>query len=127
LCIFLYVGSDQLLPELVPLGRDIGVNKATKGPEILALFSKLHVYGIATRLTGDGCGFQGHHKQARKAREGLATFLESTLELEPELELFVAWHEFELPSSFDWIGPSDIRTWISGFKPGTFLLIVREN
>ena len=98
---------------------------------MLALFSKRYVYSVGTRWTGDGCGFHGDYKKARRAREALATLFESALERVSELELFVAWHDFGnsgvRPMSFDWIGPSDIRTWISGFKPDEFLLIIRED
>ena len=68
--------------------------------------------------------------EARQARAELASLLEGALELVPELDLFVAWHDVGLsrvvPSKFDWIGPSDIRTWRSHFTPDEFLMIVRE-
>jgi hypothetical protein len=111
-CTLLYVGADLPLPveEWVPPGREISVFEATREPDVVALFSKPHVYSIGTRLTGDGCGFQGDHKEARRAREELATFLERALELASPMELFVAWHDFGnsgvRPSRFDWIGPT---------------------
>ena len=133
MCIVLYAGTDRPLPLPAwgPAGRYIGVHESQHTPDIVALFSKPYVYAIGTRLTGDGCGFQGDHKEARHAREELAELFERALERMPELELFVAWDDFGdsgvRPTSFDWIGPSDIRTWISGFKPDKFLLVIRED
>jgi hypothetical protein len=133
LCIVLYVGSDRPLPlpEWGPAGREIGVHEATREPDVVALFSKPFVYSVGTRLTGDGCGFQGDYKGASRARQQLARLFERALERVLELEVFVAWHDFgssgDRPTSFNWIGPSDIRTWVSGFKPNEFLLVIRED
>jgi hypothetical protein len=98
---------------------------------VAAIFSKPHVYAIGTQHTGDGCGFQGDYREARKAREELAALLELALVRVPDLELYVAWHDFGesgvVPARFDWIGPSDIRSWMTGFRPDDFFLILRED
>ena len=103
MCIDLYVGSDQSLPigELAPPGREISVCDAVRTPDVAALFSKPHAYRIVTRLTADGCGFRGDYKEARRGRDELARFFERALELAPELELFVAWHDFGDSGGYD--------------------------
>lgn len=132
MCIFLYVGSDRELPfrNWVPPDAEVGIFEAVREPDVAAVFSKPFVYTVGTRLTGDGCGFQGDHAEARWAREELAAFLDRALELVPEVELFVAWHDFGdsgvRPGSYDRLGPSDIRLWRSLFRPDEFLVVTRD-
>lgn len=132
MCIHLFLGSGQSLPysQWLPLDCGIGVHEVRDQPWVTEVFSTPHVYWVGTHRTGDGCGFQGDYSEARQARAELASLLEGALTLVPEVELFVAWHDVGLsrvvPSKFDWIGPSDIRTWRSLFTPDEFLMIVRE-
>jgi hypothetical protein len=131
-CILLYVGADRELPfrDWVSSDAGIGVGKAAREPDVAAIFSKPHVYSIGTRQTGDGCGFQGDYAEAACARAELAAFLDRALGLVPELEMFVAWHDFGesgvRPGSFDRIGPADIRTWRTLFRPDEFFVVVRD-
>ena len=90
------------------------------------VFSKAHVYLISASQTGDGCGFTYDSPAAQQAREALADFLERALSVVPEVEVFVRyidpWTGAATPSSFDRIGPEDIRTW-RRFVPDEFLVV----
>ena len=124
-------GEPLPIPEWLPPGRSIYVCECPNSQDAVAIFSKPYLYAIGTRQTVDGCGFQGEDTEARRAREELAAFLDRVLELVSDLEMYVAWHDFGdsgvVPSLFDRIGPSDIRTWMSGFTPDTFFLVHRED
>jgi hypothetical protein len=95
-----------------------------------AIFSTRDLYYIYARSTGDACGFSGNYKEAQDAREELADFLERSLELDADLRLYVAYETFgdsgAIPTRFDYIGPSDIRTWVTRFLEGDFFQVIRE-
>lgn len=95
-----------------------------------AIFSTSDLYYIYARHTGDACGFWGNYEEARDAREELAVFLERSLELVADLQLYVAETYFGksgvIPTNFKYIGPSDIRTWLPGFLEGDFFQVIRE-
>lgn len=95
-----------------------------------AIFSTRDLYYIYARHTGDACGFWGHYEEARDAREELAVFLERSLELVADLQLYVAETYFGksgvMPTNLKYIGPSDIRTWLPGFLEGDFFQVIRE-
>jgi hypothetical protein len=100
------------------------------GPDLGSVFSKPHVYAVGAAETGDACGFQYDSPVAQLAREELAAFLDHALARVPEVELFAQYCDETIrvarPSSYDRIGPSDIRTWRSWFRPDEFLLVERE-
>lgn len=95
-----------------------------------AIFSTRELYYIFARHTGDACGFRGNYDDAQDAREELSVFLERSLELVADLQLYVAETYFGnlgvIPKKFDFIGPSDIRTWFPGFLEGEFFQVIRE-
>lgn len=105
------------------------LNKATSY-DSQVIFSKRFLYYISTRHTGDACGFSGEYNEAESARRELAAFLERSLEFCADLQLFVALTDYGdsgvVPSRLDYVGPSDIRTWMTSFTPGDFFQVIRE-
>jgi hypothetical protein len=129
--ILVLVGSNQVLPiwEWKLPSRDIGASESADSTT-RPFFSKRYIYGVYASRTGDGCGFQGESQEAQQARNALAAFLEQILINESEIELFVEYFDATTPglepSSYDCIGPSDIRTWRSNFRPGEFLVVTKD-
>lgn len=111
--------------------REIAVFKFGGSSDSLAIFSTRILYGIAAQHTGDGCGFSGNYKEADDARQALAVFVEHALDQVADLRLYVAYHDFGdtgvLPAKFDFIGPSDIRTWKAFFNNGDYYQLIRED
>ena len=133
-CLHIVIASDERLPsgEWEVPSRDITVlGPLDKAPTSTRVFSRHFLYAVRTKRTGDGCGFQGDSHQSRQAREALAAYLDQALERVPELELFVDFVNATTPgvepSRYDQIGPDDIRTWRSCFRPGEFLVVRRED
>ncbi|QDT92824.1 hypothetical protein [Gimesia algae] len=95
-----------------------------------AIFSTRQLYHIYARQTGDACGFRGNDEEAQSAREELAVFLECSLKLVADLQLYVACTDFDdsgvIPTNFENIGPRDIRTWNTGFIEGDFFQVIHE-
>lgn len=106
-------------------------NCKAKSRDEQMIFAARHPYYVSTRQTGDACGFTGSYKKAHDARRDLATFLERSLERATDLQLYVADTYFGKsgvnPTKLDYIGPSDIRTWISGFVVGDLFQVIPED
>ncbi len=140
MCICLILGSTGQLPILKyapyeddKTDRHIYVRSSgkAKNRDERAIFPNRNLYIISSRHTGDGCGFLGNWDIAVNARQDLATFLEQSLKFVSDLQLFIAWHDFGesgvIPSRFDQIGPSDIRTWVEHFNPNDFFQLIGED
>lgn len=147
-CIDLIFGSKDPLPvsQYAPDRDDdtdghiqiTSVGKA-KCPDEQAIFSTRYLYYIRTRHTSCACGFTGNYMEAENARRDLANFLERSLELVADLQLYVACDDFGdsgvVPSRIDCIGPNDI-CWMNGFtehdlglgkKVPRFFQVIRED
>jgi hypothetical protein len=134
MCISVCIAAAEPLPYwemgVVP-SREICVSGPEEDvPARKGILSKRFVYTVSASRTGDGCGFQEENDGSEAAREALADFLDWALARVGEIELFVDYFDPTTqgidPSSHDWIGPSDIRTWRSRFRPGEFLVVTRE-
>jgi hypothetical protein len=133
MCIQIYVASAKSLPYSqwsIPRW-DIEVSgPIVDSSDMAGVFSKPYIYTVYATPTGDGCGFQYDNLKGQQAREALADFLERALSVVPELELFVRYFDpttgVAKPTSYDQIGPSDIRTWRSQFTPDEFLVVTEE-
>lgn len=133
MCIMVYTASERVLPhwDWEFQSRYVSVRGPLDDVSALSrIFSHPHIYTVSAVQTGDGCGFQYGTRESKRAREELALFLECVLAHVPEVELFVQHFGSELsdaqPSSYDQIGPSDIRTWRSCFRHDEFLIVARE-
>ena len=61
----------------------------------------------------------------------LAAFLERSFDFSDDLQLYVAPEDYGdsgvVPSRIDYLGPSDIRTWMTYFNEGDFFQVIRED
>ena len=100
-------------------------------PDSRAIFATRFLYYISTEHTADACGFSGGYADALRARNELADFLERAMEHCGDLQLYVALTFYGdsgvVPSSFDYLGPSDLRTWMTELTPGDFFQVIRED
>ncbi len=138
MCHPLVLGSVNL-PPISHYARDyrdetdgqIYVGSHETSRDALAIFSSRLIYGISTRHTGDACGFYGEYREAHAARRELADFLARSLDSCDDLQLYVALTNFGdlgvVPSRLDYLGPSDIVTWMRGFTPGDFFQVIRDD
>jgi hypothetical protein len=95
-----------------------------------AIFRDRVIYHIGAQFTGDGCGFGGAFDKAFRCRQELADLIDHLLNIEADLTLYVAYHDFgqsgELPRSLDFLGPNDIRTWKEYFEPNEFFQLIES-
>jgi hypothetical protein len=139
-CYPLILGSEEPLPisQYAPQEEDkedgqiyVRAIGQANSRDARAIFATRYLYYIFARHTGDACGFSGNYEEAQAARRELAEFLERSLELVADLRLYAAYEDFgdsgALPTKFDYIAPSDIRTWVPGFLEGDFFQVLPDD